>query len=94
MRGALQEAANMMKTNHDMKLSEINPYTFRNLRHQLGHDRPKDQRPMWQRRLSTASAFCRALVACGTHLLKDHELVAIVEAEKAAKIDLVDLLFP
>ena len=48
-----------------MKISECFPYTFKALRHELGHDRPKDQRPMWQRRLSTESAFCRALVACG-----------------------------
>ena len=48
-----------------MKISECFPYTFKALRHELGHDRPKDQRPMWQRRLSTESAFCQALVACG-----------------------------
>jgi hypothetical protein len=48
-----------------MKMSEIFTDTFKALRHQLGHDRTRDTRPMWQRRLSTASEFCRALVACG-----------------------------
>ena len=46
-------------------MSEIFTDTFKALRHQLGHDRTRDTRPMWQRRLSTASEFCRALVACG-----------------------------
>ena len=48
-----------------MKIDEVFCNTFKALRHELGHDRPRDMRPMWQRRLSTASAFCRALVACG-----------------------------
>ena len=48
-----------------MKLSELNPYTFKALRHRLGHDRPKDPRPMWQVRLSADSDFCRAMVGCG-----------------------------
>ena len=48
-----------------MKLSELNPYTFKALRHRLGHDRPKDPRPMWQVRLSADSDFCRAIVGCG-----------------------------
>ena len=48
-----------------MKIDEVFCHTFKALRHELGHDRPKDQRPLWQRRLSTESAFCQALVACG-----------------------------
>ena len=48
-----------------MKIDEVFCHTFKALRHELGHDRPKDQRPLWQRRLSTESAFCRALVANG-----------------------------
>ena len=48
-----------------MKLSELNPYTFQALRHRLGHDRPRDTRPMWQVRLSADSDFCRAMVGCG-----------------------------
>ena len=48
-----------------MKLSELNPYTFKALRHRLGHDRPRDTRPMWQVRLSADSDFCRAMVDCG-----------------------------
>ena len=48
-----------------MKIDEVFCHTFKALRHELGHDRPKDQRPLWQRRLSTESAFCRALVTCG-----------------------------
>ena len=48
-----------------MKIDEVFCNTFKALRHELGHDRPRNPRPMWQRRLSTASEFCRALVACG-----------------------------
>ena len=48
-----------------MKIDEVFCHTFKALRHELGHDRPRDTRPMWQRRLSTASAFCRAVVTCG-----------------------------
>ena len=48
-----------------MKIDEVFCNTFKALAHELGHDRPRDMRPMWQRRLSTASAFCRAVVACG-----------------------------
>ena len=47
-----------------MKIDEVFCNTFKALRHELGHDHPRDTRPMWQRRLSTASAFCRAVVAC------------------------------
>jgi hypothetical protein len=46
-----------------MKISEIFTDTFKALRHELGHDRPRDLRPMWQQRLSVDSDFCRALVA-------------------------------
>jgi hypothetical protein len=48
-----------------MKIDEVFCHTFMALAHELGHDQPRDTRPMWQRRLSTASEFCRALVACG-----------------------------
>ena len=48
-----------------MKIDEVFCHTFKALAHELGHDRPRDTRPMWQRRLSTASEFCRALVTCG-----------------------------
>jgi len=48
-----------------MKIDEVFCHTFKALAHELGHDQPRDTRPMWQRRLSTASEFCRALVACG-----------------------------
>ena len=48
-----------------MKIDEVFCHTFKALAHELGHDRPRDTRPMWQRRLSTASAFCRAVVTCG-----------------------------
>ena len=48
-----------------MKINEILTDTFKALKHELGHDRPTDTRPMWQRRLSVASEFCRALVTCG-----------------------------
>lgn len=48
-----------------MKLSDLTPYTFKSLRHQMGFDRPSDSRPYWQRRLSTQSQFCQSLVGCG-----------------------------
>ena len=48
-----------------MKIDEVFCNTFKALRHELGHDRSRDLRPLWQRRLSTDSAFCRALVANG-----------------------------
>ena len=48
-----------------MKFSELFPHTFKALRHELGHDRPSDSRPMWQQRQSADSDFCRALVANG-----------------------------
>ena len=48
-----------------MKLSEIFTDTFKALRHELGHDHPRDSRPMWQQRQSAYSDFCRALVANG-----------------------------
>ena len=35
------------------------------MRHELGHDRAGDARPLWQRRLSCESPFCRALVVNG-----------------------------
>ena len=47
------------------KMSQLLQNTFKSLHHQLGHDRPCDMRPFWQRRLSTSSAFCQALVANG-----------------------------
>ena len=31
----------------------------------MGHDRPRDDRPLWEQRLSDQSDFCRAVVACG-----------------------------
>ena len=48
-----------------MKQSEIFSHTFKALRHELGHDRPRDDRPLWEQRLSDQSDFCRAVVACG-----------------------------
>ena len=48
-----------------MKIDEVFCNTFKALRHKLGHDRPRDERPMWQRRLSADSDFCRAMVGCG-----------------------------
>ena len=48
-----------------MKIDEVFCHTFKALRHELGHDRPRDTRPMWQRRLSADSDFCRAIVGCG-----------------------------
>ena len=47
------------------KMEELLSHTFKALRHELGHDRPRDSRPMWQQRLGTASAFCRAVVSNG-----------------------------
>ncbi len=47
------------------KMDELFQHSFKALRHELGHDRPCDTRPMWQRRLSTKSVFCQSLVSCG-----------------------------
>ena len=48
-----------------MKMNELFCNTFKAMEHELGLDKAKDMRPMWQRRLSTESEFCQALVACG-----------------------------
>ena len=48
-----------------MTLHDLTRNTFKALHHELGHDRQHDTRPMWQRRLSSRSLFCRALVGCG-----------------------------
>ena len=48
-----------------MKTNDILQHTLRALGHELGHDRPRDTRPLWQRRLSGESQFCQALVGCG-----------------------------
>lgn len=47
------------------KMCEILQHTFKALHQQLGHNALCDTHPFWQRRISTASAFCRALVANG-----------------------------
>ena len=46
-------------------MEELFSHTFKALRHELGHDRPYDSRPMWQQRQSADSGFCRALVGNG-----------------------------
>ena len=46
-------------------MQEIFTDTFKAIRKELGLDRPRDERPLWQRCLSTESVFCQALVACG-----------------------------
>ena len=46
-------------------MSELLQHTFKAMGHELGHDRPRDTRPLWQRRLSAQSQFCQALVGCG-----------------------------
>ena len=48
-----------------MLMNELFTHTLKALRQELGHDRPRDSRPLWQRRLSTASSFCQAVVGCG-----------------------------
>ena len=48
-----------------MKSEEFFTDTFKAMRHELGHDRAGDARPLWQRRLSCESPFCRALVVNG-----------------------------
>ena len=48
-----------------MTFDELFRHTFKALRHELGHDRPRDPRPMWQQRQSADSDFCRAVVANG-----------------------------
>ena len=46
-------------------MQEIFTDTFKAIRKERGLDRPRDERPLWQRCLSTESIFCQALVACG-----------------------------
>ena len=46
-----------------MKMNEVFCNTFAVMRHELGQDGVRDLRPLWERRLSTASVFCRSLVA-------------------------------
>ena len=48
-----------------MMFDKIFCNTFKALRNELGQDRPKDLRPMWQRRLSDQSDFCQAMVNGG-----------------------------
>ena len=42
-----------------MKIDEVFCNTFKAMRHELGQDGVRDMRPLWERRLSTASVFCR-----------------------------------
>ena len=58
-----------------MKLSELFPHSFKSLIRVLGLDkkRPVDSRPMWAKRLSSKSSFCRAVVATG--LLTHRQMV-------------------
>ena len=46
-------------------MNDLFQHTFKAMRHEMGHDRPRDTRPLWQRRLSCESTFCMALVANG-----------------------------
>ena len=46
-------------------MQDIFTDTFKAIRKERGLDRPRDERPLWQRCLSTESVFCQALVACG-----------------------------
>ena len=48
-----------------MKIEDVLTRSFKRLRHELGYDRPRDTRPMWLIRLSTDTAFCKAVVANG-----------------------------
>ena len=48
-----------------MHINELFPHTFQALRRELGTDRTADRRPLWQRRLSADSDFCRAMVGSG-----------------------------
>lgn len=57
--------ATVFKIESKMKMNELFPYTLKALRHEQGHDRPRDTRPLWERRLSDQSDFCQAVVACG-----------------------------
>ena len=59
-----------------MKIDEVFCNTFKALRHELGHDRPRDLRPMWQVRLSADSDFCRAMVGSG-YLTREQMLRAV-----------------
>jgi len=88
-----------------MKIEDVLTRSFKRLRHELGHDRPRDTRPMWLIRLSTDTAFCKAYtrwyqVAQEAHRLYDLDITvsALLEQkatreQKQRKIDLVDYYF-
>ena len=65
-----------------MKISELFPHTFKALRHKLGHDRPRDTRPLWQRRRLGQPIYLSPLL----------EQRASAE-QKQRKIDIVDYWF-
>ena len=46
-----------------MNMEEVLSHTFKAMNSELGISRHADNQPLWQRRLSTASVFCQALVA-------------------------------
>ena len=46
-----------------MKIDELFPHTFKVLTKEI--EQRRDPRPMWQRRLSSRSVFCQAVVSCG-----------------------------
>ena len=46
-----------------MTMEEVLSHTFKAMNSELGISQHADNQPLWQRRLSTASVFCQALVA-------------------------------
>ena len=44
-------------------MEEVLSHTFKAMNSELGISQHADNQPLWQRRLSTASVFCQALVA-------------------------------
>ena len=46
-----------------MNMEEVLSHTFKAMNSELGISQHNDNQPLWQRRLSTASVFCQALMA-------------------------------
>ena len=71
-----------------MKIDEVFCNTFKAMRHELGQDGVRDMRPLWERRLSTATDVFGHPVTVSSLLEQQ-----ATKAQKAAKIDIVDLIF-
>ncbi len=67
MRGRLHPGSGKLSVEslefREMTMEDIFLHTFKAMNSELGISQHADNQPLWQRRLSTASVFCQALVA-------------------------------